>query len=241
MGRTGRRVSRALIACLGVTLALGIVFWLHNTSKSTAAPQANAQTVEGDAASGKVAEKPTIAKPVVDDKPKSTPAPTTPKVAATPAVLATPTTAPAPTITQANAAAVLGTKPQTPVSAQPIVDAQAKIDQGNTLEARNILLAAFVSKTLSPADSAAVKAKLKEVNEKVVFSRTYYANDEFGGSYKVQSGDTLGKIAREHDVTADLLIRINGIDPKKLQAGKSIKILKGPIHAVVDKSDFPGA
>ena len=37
-----RRVSRALIGVLSITIALGLVFWLHNLTKSKAAPTGTA-------------------------------------------------------------------------------------------------------------------------------------------------------------------------------------------------------
>src|SRR5688572_20571377 len=38
MTRTHRKLSRALAALVGITFALGLVFWLHNLTKGKAAP-----------------------------------------------------------------------------------------------------------------------------------------------------------------------------------------------------------
>lgn len=255
MSRTRRRVSRALIVCLGVTLVLGLVVWLHKTSSTTAAEQT--PSVASQLPTPKKQAEP-LAKPQAKKERAKTIAPApgsavtqTPTVPATPVVnteVATdpvPTTPATPTATKNNASGASAELPSylaksepVSVSSQPIVDATAAIESGNMLEGRKILNAALTSKTLPPAQSNAVKAKMREVNQTIVFSRTLYSSDEFGGTYKVQPGDSFQKIGGKHEVPWELLVRINGIDPKRLQAGKTIKMVKGPFHAVVDKSDF---
>jgi len=121
----------------------------------------------------------------------------------------------------------------------PLVDAKAKLDAGKLLDARRILNAALTSGALSEPDAKAAKLMLNDINAVVVFSSKRFADDELGGTFSVPQGGVLEKIANRYDVSAELLMRINGItDPTKLQAGKDIKINKGPINAVVDKSDF---
>jgi len=56
--------------------------------------------------------------------------------------------------------------------------------------------------------------------------------------YTIKPGDSLQKIAKRYDVTAELLARINGIaDPNRIQADRRIKVVKGPFHAVVHKAE----
>jgi lipoprotein-anchoring transpeptidase ErfK/SrfK len=55
----------------------------------------------------------------------------------------------------------------------------------------------------------------------------------------MQPGDRLMKIAASNNITWELLSRINGIsDPRKVKALQTLKIVKGPFHAVVTKSKF---
>ncbi len=54
--------------------------------------------------------------------------------------------------------------------------------------------------------------------------------------YRVQKGDTLTKIAKKNNVTADLLSLINRVDEKKLKIGAGIKIPTYKLSVVVDKS-----
>ncbi|MCS7034049.1 MAG: LysM peptidoglycan-binding domain-containing protein, partial [Phycisphaerae bacterium] len=113
-------------------------------------------------------------------------------------------------------------------------DAQKHLESGDLLQARAALNAQLLA---SP--SPEVKAKLAELNRQIVFSTRRFPDDPFGGTYAVQNGDSLQKIARAHGVTWELLCRLNDIsDPRKLRAGRAIKIINGPFHAVVHKSRF---
>ena len=78
-----------------------------------------------------------------------------------------------------------------------------------------------------------------KVNDRLVFSKDKFPDDPLGGTHTVQPGEQLAKIATKYNVTWELLCRINGLSsPRKLQAGKPIKVVHGPFHAVVSKSQF---
>jgi LysM repeat protein len=123
--------------------------------------------------------------------------------------------------------------------ADAIGQAKAKVQAGKLLEARELLNAPLVAGRLSGADADAARALLSEINQTVVFSTRKFADDRLGGTYQVLGGDRLERIGAKHAVTADLLMRLNGLsDPRRLRAGSYIKVLKGPFHAVVNKSAF---
>jgi len=124
-------------------------------------------------------------------------------------------------------------------SASPLIDAKSLIDSGKPLQARKILNTALLAKSLSDADTKTAKQLLNQINATVVFSSKRFPDDEFGGTFNVPPGGVLAKIAASHDVTPDLLMRINGIsDPRKLRAGQNLKVLNGPFHAIVYKGAF---
>lgn len=123
--------------------------------------------------------------------------------------------------------------------AESIAQARAKMQAGNLLEARDVASAPLVAGNLKGADADAARALLAEINQTLVFSTKKFADDRFGGTYQVQPGDRLDRIGARYGVTADLLMRLNGLsDARRLRAGAYIKILKGPFHAVVSKSGF---
>jgi lipoprotein-anchoring transpeptidase ErfK/SrfK len=75
--------------------------------------------------------------------------------------------------------------------------------------------------------------------EETVFSPRVYENDPLVARYVLQPGDTLARIASENRVTADFLAAINHIpDKNRVRAGQTIKIARGPFHAVVEKKAY---
>ncbi|MGB7158677.1 MAG: hypothetical protein WBD40_11460, partial [Tepidisphaeraceae bacterium] len=100
MSRTRRRVSRALIGALACTLALGLVFWLHNLTKTKAAPVApvdahqpppppvGTRTLAGEPASAGGSAGASVEPPkpagLVTQTPTAAPKPLTPAAVVTP-------------------------------------------------------------------------------------------------------------------------------------------------------------
>jgi LysM repeat protein len=245
---TTRKVSRALVVGLAGVIALGGVFWLGKLSGS--ASTATAKVERGQASEATIATRaaaaanPTTkpAEPVAVLQTPSTPvaSPSTQpsNVVAAPPVLAAATTRPSNGNVQL-ASIKAPAAAEELIVGNPIADAKSKIEHGKVLDARKILNTALTSKTLSPADAKSVKGMLNDLNTVIVFSSKQFAQDEYGGVMEVPSGGAIAKIAKSHDISAELLMRINAItDARKLQAGKQLKVITGPFNAVVDKSDF---
>ena len=84
-----------------------------------------------------------------------------------------------------------------------------------------------------------VKDQLSKLADKWLFSPTIYPDDTLCGSYKVKPGDLLSTIAKKYKVPWEILMKINNIRrPEALRAGETIKVIYGPFHARVDRSDF---
>jgi len=241
MSRSHRRFSRPMIVLLGGLLAIGTLFVLHKTNRTTASitPINPPAIIPLD--------QPAPPQPLVS--------PPTPPPA--PAIIETqtpqaPTTNPSPLV-----ADVAHTQtPQddhwanllnhgTPDAAPPLVtgkgpliDGQTLMDAGRLLDARKILNDALQSGQLTASDTQSAKSMMAKINDTVIFSPQRFIGDPWGGVYVVRPGDRLGKIAMEYSTTWQLLSRINGLDPKALRAGATIKIVRGPFFAVVNKKAF---
>jgi lipoprotein-anchoring transpeptidase ErfK/SrfK len=89
---------------------------------------------------------------------------------------------------------------------------------------------------LSPEDEQAIQAEIEQLNAKF-FSPA--ATPEDATVYEVQSGDHLGKIAKQFGVTHDGIRLLNGIPPEKdvIVPGQRLKIPKGKISIRVDKGN----
>jgi LysM repeat protein len=249
MGRYGRRISRSLIGVLIVTLVLGLAFYLKNIKSTQAAEEKTPAKPLASTAAPKPAAPAAAPAPQPATQPTLTATPSTHPAQYAAAVTLTPSTAPAAAPLASSAAPTTGsagsawrTNPSAPSSdsvANPIAAGQAKKDAGDVLGARAILNDALLSCKLSAADTETAKKTIAEISQTVVFSPKRFADDPFGGTYSVQSGDLLQKIATKYDITWEALGRLNGIsDPKKLRAGQTIKVIHGPFNAVVSKSKF---
>jgi LysM repeat protein len=159
--------------------------------------------------------------------------------------------------TNRNASQANATKPaETPTRSAPtgvipvstgsaIADLLARADtleaQNKPLEARNILNGALFDRSTTQAERAALRARLTRLNETLVFSRTVVPGDPLVKSYTIAPGDSLAKIASSEKLDTDwrLIAQINGInDPRRIRVGQSLKLVKGPYHAVVYKGEF---
>lgn len=276
MTRSQRRASRALVAAVGATLAVGLVVTgvkIGSRTKAAAPEQAKASvlippaptapvvTAKSDGAKPAEAKLARLGGAAVLETPTAPVAPATkpplPLMAGVGEVAASAnaaagrgasaTTQPSGNVQVASAthapSEAGAAKPHVPVAPTvapaSLADAKAQMDAGKLLDARNGLNALLSAGTLSDADVRAAKGLLNQINASVVFSARKFPDDPHGGTFTVPPGGVLQKIANSHEVPFELLMRINGIsDPRKLKAGQSLKILKGPFHAVVSKKDF---
>jgi len=106
------------------------------------------------------------------------------------------------------------------------------------IEARD-RLNELLSKPMSEEQQRVVKEQLSSLAELWLFSRRLFAEDELCTNYTVNVGDQLRTIARRFKVPYEILMEINNIRrAESLQAGSTIKVIKGPFNAKVYLSDF---
>ncbi len=92
---------------------------------------------------------------------------------------------------------------------------------------------------VAEADRSLVRAELTRLGNETIFSSRVITGDPMVERHIIKPGETLGKIARAHHISDDLLASINNITNKNMiRAGQAIKVIKGPFRAEVDKSDF---
>ncbi len=90
---------------------------------------------------------------------------------------------------------------------------------------------------LPPDKEAQACSQLAQIADDVIFGPKRDHRDPLVGSHVIQSGDTLGKIAKEYHVTDNLLAAINGIEDKnRIRAGQNLKVVHGPFHVKIFKN-----
>ena len=130
--------------------------------------------------------------------------------------------------------------PTTPVNADELFKSvDAKLAADDQLAARDELVAALDTKKFTTAEQDQAFDRLQKINDVVVFSDRKFAKDAHQIAYTVVAGDNMQKIANKFDVTVGFLQRLNHIsDPRRLRLGASLKVVKGPFHAIVNKTTF---
>ncbi|MCX5699528.1 MAG: L,D-transpeptidase family protein [Candidatus Omnitrophica bacterium] len=75
--------------------------------------------------------------------------------------------------------------------------------------------------------------KTEDINIKLLFSSALTPKSIL---YQIRPGDTLNKIAREHNTTTELIMKSNNINDALIIPGRKIKISSVPFNILVDKS-----
>ena len=125
-------------------------------------------------------------------------------------------------------------------ASERIARGMSLIDQGQLVRGRRVLSEVLLAGKRPPGPDAAdvIRRTLDRVNEDLLFSPSVNPEDPLVETYKVQSGDRLIRIGRKYDVPYQVLERVNGIEARKLRAGQTIKLIKGPFHARIHKQRF---
>jgi lipoprotein-anchoring transpeptidase ErfK/SrfK len=125
-----------------------------------------------------------------------------------------------------------------PEVSQLIVQANQDLRAGKIITARN-KLNDCLSMQISYKDRKIIQTLLSSLSDKWLFSSKIYPEDNLTDSYAVKPGDRLEDIGDEYKVPYQVLMRINNIEnPRLLRAGSKIKVIKGPFHAIISRSDF---
>jgi hypothetical protein len=119
--------------------------------------------------------------------------------------------------------------------------AQRAIEENRLLDAREELNRALHAVDFTPAERDAFRTRLAEINETLFFSPTVAPGDPLVFSYTIKPSDVLINVVRRENSNVDwrFITRINKIsDPSRIRVGQTLKLVRGPLHAVVHKSAF---
>ncbi len=122
-----------------------------------------------------------------------------------------------------------------------LASAERAASQGRLVEARDLYTQVILDDAASSRQQQEAREKASAINDKLVFSRHIEPNDPLVETYTVEKNDNLTRIAHKIGLSAEpmFIARINGMaNPNRLGLGQKLKIVRGPFHAVVDKSDY---
>jgi len=108
--------------------------------------------------------------------------------------------------------------------------------QGEELAARELLSHVVFSSDVTPAQQTQAVKALRDLSAKTILSSTVLKDDPVAYSYTVKAKDTLASVSKRCGCPAEILQQINDMKTDALQVGSTIKLLRGPFRAQIDKS-----
>ncbi|MEM9084127.1 MAG: L,D-transpeptidase family protein [Planctomycetota bacterium] len=113
--------------------------------------------------------------------------------------------------------------------------------EGQPLDARDVLNRALHDNSANDAERARAMSLLSSIANDITFSATIIGDDPTVQKYTVVPRDSLTKILRTLNAKVEpgLITSINNLsNPNRIRVGQSLKIINGPLHAVVHKDAY---
>lgn len=130
----------------------------------------------------------------------------------------------------------VGSKPS-----QPAATAPPPPKESDPVATRAQLNRVLANPATPEAERATLRQAIAAINEDLMFSPRAVKNDPYVELYTVEPNDGLEKIGKKLGLSTHwrLLQRINRMsNPNSLRVGQKLKVLRGPFHAVVTKSEY---
>ena len=105
-------------------------------------------------------------------------------------------------------------------------------NSGDILQARELFKQILIDHP-SYENIEAIQNELENLNMRIVFSNAVTADTVV---HQVQTGDTLGKIAKQYKTTVDLIKISNRLKGDVIRAGQKLRVWTAPFNIYVDKS-----
>ncbi|MFG0286077.1 MAG: L,D-transpeptidase family protein [Phycisphaerales bacterium JB039] len=119
--------------------------------------------------------------------------------------------------------------------------AEEKLQGNDPVAARRLFNDALRHPQATEADRRSIRSQMSAINEDLVFSPRLLPGDPLVERYVIQSGDRLSDLATELGLATDyrFIARVNRLSSAdRISVGQTMKLVRGPFHAIVDKSEF---
>jgi len=111
-------------------------------------------------------------------------------------------------------------------------ETQQLINENKLSEALTRLTRLYDDPTMSASEQQQVNELLNQLAGVVIYSSKHHL---LASPHRINPGETLDVIAKQHNVPWEMLAKINGLtDPKQLPIGEFLKIVPGPFRAEID-------
>ena len=112
-----------------------------------------------------------------------------------------------------------------------LAEIDALIQSGDLVAAHKALSWIYFQQ---PGQRAQISKRITHTAEAIFFA----PRPHILPAHTIQPGDSLAEIAPRYRIGWRYLARLNGVTPKKIRAGQTLKVIRGPFRVVVDLSEF---
>ena len=114
---------------------------------------------------------------------------------------------------------------------EQLAAAEEKIAAGETMAAHRILSKLYWNhKEIRPQIQEQIDGTAKTI--------FFQSQPHFVEPYMVQAGERMEVIAKKYQLSWEYLAKLNRTEPRRIQVGQKLKVVKGPFAAVVELRDF---
>ena len=114
---------------------------------------------------------------------------------------------------------------------EQLASAEEKIAAGETMAAHRILSKLYWNhKDFRP--------RIQELIDGTAKTIFFQSQPHFVEPYVIQSGERMEVIAKKYQLSWEYLSKLNRTEPRRIQVGQKLKVVKGPFAAVVELRDF---
>jgi len=108
---------------------------------------------------------------------------------------------------------------------------------GKILEARATYAKALAARP-NLTQHRAIAVRIEAICRRTILGPTVVPGETEATEYEVQSGDYLSTIGRKYSIPYELVKRINSLSSDRIYAGQKLKVVKGPFHIRIVKSEL---
>lgn len=127
--------------------------------------------------------------------------------------------------------AVRESKAATVSPKEQLAAAEEKLASGETLVAHRELSRLYWS-------HKELRSQMQELIDSTAKAIFFQPKPHYVEPYVIQEGDRLEVIAKKYQISWEYLGKLNRTDPRRIQIGQKLKVMKGPFGAIVDLPEY---
>lgn len=114
---------------------------------------------------------------------------------------------------------------------EQLAEAEELLATGETLKAHRLLSRLYW-------DHKEFRPKLQEIVESTADAIFFQPKPHYVEPYVIEKGDRLEAVAKKYQLSWEYVAKLNRTEPRRIQIGQKLKVMKGPFGAVVDLRDY---